>query len=1207
LPFLPRLQDTADLAEAQTSVRNHACPLTHLPKMNLQRSRRKRGIILNSEGWQKFQSAKLESEFQENYGERYTIEELSERAGLNPSTVAKILAREEGVDKQTLELFFRSFNSELNKSCYSNAASSQRQDWGEAACVSVFYGRTEELATLEQYLLRDRCRLVALLGMGGIGKTTLSVKLAKQIQDNFDYVIWRSLRDAPPVKAILANLIQFLSDKQVCETDLPESLGDRISRLIDYLRSSRCLLVLDNAESILASGSRVGQYLEGYSGYGELLKRVGEASHQSCLVLTSREKPKEVASLEGEALPVRSLRLSGLKEEEGQEIFKIKGVSGSESELRTLVEQYGGNALALKVVSTTIQDLFDGNITEFLQQNTAVFGDVRELLDQQFERLSNLEKDVMYWLAINREPVSLLELRSDIVSPVLQPKLLEALESLGRRTLVERSAALFTLQPVVMEYLTNRLIEQACEEIFTQNIELFRCYALMKATAKDYVKETQIRLILEPVIDGLLTALKNKRSIENQLTQILATLRETSPLEPGYTGGNILNLLCHLEVDLSGYDFSDLTVWQADTRGVNLHNVNFAHANLVRCVFAETLGGIFSVAFSPDGKVLATGDTNNEIRLYQVADGKQLLNCKGHTGWIWSVAFSPDGRVLASGSEDQTVKLWDSSTSLCLATLQEHNGGIWSVAFSPEGTMLASGSDDQTVKLWDVGTGGCLKTWQGHRNRVTSVAFNSQGTMLASGSDDQTVKLWDVGTGRCLQTLPGHNSGIRSVAFSPNGQMASGSDDQTVKLWDVATDLCLQTLQGHSDCINSVSFSLDGYTLASGSDDQTVKLWDANTGRCLTTLQGHRSRVWSVAFSPDRLTLASGGDDQTVRLWDASTGRCLNTLQSYVNGVWSVTFSPNGHLLASGSGDKTVKLWDTSSSQVLRTLRGHSNRVTSVAFNPQGTMLASGSDDKTVKLWDTSSSQVLRTLRGHSNRVTSVAFNPQGTMLASGSDDQTVKLWDVDTGRCLQTLQGHTDRVWFVAFSPQGKLLASVGHDQTVKLWDVGTSRCLATLLGHSSGIWSVTFSPDGHTLASSGVDQTIKLWDVSTGQCLTTLQGHTNCVYSVAFLDGCTLASGSGDQTVKLWDVSTGQCVKTLEGHAKLVWSVTFSPQGKTLASASEDETIKLWDVSTGQCLKTLRSARPYEGTNITGVTGLTEAQKATLKTLEAVEYQEK
>ncbi len=1079
--------------------------MTQLPKQ-----KRKRGLILTSEGLQKLQSGKITLEDQENYGNRYTLEDLSERVGVNSVTVSKVLSREEGVDKKTLEFFFQAFNLELDKADYTNSDKTRHLDWGEAIGASVFYGRTEEIAKLEHWILKDRCQIVAILGMGGMGKTSLCVKLVEQIKENFEYVIWRSLQDAPPVNMLLASLILFLSDQRETEAILPEGTAGRVTRLLHYLRQHRCLLILDNMESILRSGSRAGRYREGYEGYSELLKRLGQTEQQSCLILTSREKPKEVASMEGGGLCVRSFMLKGLLANDGQEILKIKGISAADYELRTLVELYGGNALALKVVATTIQDLFSGNVSEFLKQDAIVFGDIWDILEQQFERLSGLEKEIIYWLAINHEPISLAEIQKDIISALPLQKLLEIVESLVRRslvekastTLIEQSKALFTLQPVVMEYVINRLVQQVCEEVVTQKIELFRCHALMKATAKDYVKENQIHLILQPVIDQLLAVFRSKTTLENQLTQILITLRKISPLEQSYTAGNILNLLCHLETDLNGYDFSHLTVWQADLRNVNLHNVNFTNANLAKSVFAETLGGIHSVAFSPDGKLLATGDTNGEVRLYQVADGKQLFTCKGHTGWVWPVIFSPNGQVIASGGDDKTVKLWDINTGQCLATLQGHSGGIWSLTFSSDGGVLASGSEDTTVKLWDVGTTQCLHTLQGLGSQVWAVAFSPDNHTLAIGNNDQTVKLWDVNTNQCLKVLEGHTRKVQSLAFSPDGNMlASSSHDQTVKLWNINTGQCLHTFQGHIDLVNSVAFSTDGCNLATASDDQTIRLWDVNTGQCLKILQGHDTRVWGVAFSPDKQVLASASDDQTVRLWNVNTGRCLRVLQGRTSGIWSVAYSPrtsavnslSGCIFASGSNDQTLSLWNANTGKRLKTWRGHNNRVTSVSISPDGRILASASEDQIVKLWDITTGEYFKTLHGHTNRVWSVAFSPDNQTLASGSQDQIIRLWDITTGQCFKTLEGHTHRVWSVAFS----------------LWDVSTGNCVKTLQGHTKWVWSVAFSPDNQTLVSASEDATIKLWDVNSGECLETLKSPRHYEgMNIKGVTGVTLAT---------------------------------------------------------------------------------------------------
>jgi hypothetical protein len=470
-----------------------------------------------------------------------------------------------------------------------------RADWGEAMDVSVFYGRTEELATLKQWIVQDNCRLVGLLGMGGIGKTALSVKFAQHVQHEFNCVIWRSLQNAPPVNDILATLIQILSNQQETPANLPESTSDRITQLIEYLRSSHCLLILDNADSILQAGAVAGQYRPGYEGYGEFIKRVGETSHRSCLILTSCEKPQELAALEGETLPVRSLELTGLHEEEAWAIFQAKGTfTGTPEEWKALIQHYAGNPLALNMVASAIRDAFGSSISEFvkdLKAGTWPFADISQLLERQFNRLTSSELEVIYWLAINREPI----LKQDIICPTLTRQLPDTLKSLRRKFLVEKRIAdrlkpaptqtnsaagalvrtdsiqpafagfvciapdfqsvgnlpnqaisLFTLQPVFMEWVTNQLIAKVCEEIETGEIALFNSHPLPKIQAEVSLIDTEIRFILKPIMDRLLNRLKGKSNVENQLNKLLSQWQTKYPYTPGYTASNVRNLLGQL-------------------------------------------------------------------------------------------------------------------------------------------------------------------------------------------------------------------------------------------------------------------------------------------------------------------------------------------------------------------------------------------------------------------------------------------------------------------------------------------------------------------------------------------------------------------------------------------------------------------------------------------------------------------------------------
>src|SRR5712692_5149823 len=494
-----------------------------------------------------------------------------------------------------------------------------RVDWGDALDVPTFYGREEELALLSRWVGEARCRVVSVLGMGGIGKSALAVTVMHRVAAHFEVVIWRSLRDAPAGDALLNGCLQVLAPHLL--RDLPDSLEERLRLLMEQLRARRVLLVLDNLEMLLEEGEGTGRMRAGSEGYARLLRRIGETRRQSCLLLTSREKPADLVPLEGSRSPVRALRLAGLDAEAGAQLLTEKDVMGSPHDRERLVEVYAGNPLALNIVAQTIVELFGGEIVPFLAQGEVVFGGVRELLREQFERLSPLEQSVLLWLAILREPVSLEQLLVVLGTPRPPAQVLEAVDGLRRRSLIERGQrpGSFTLQSVVLEYVTTHLVAQASEEIEQGRLSLLIQYRLCEAQAKEYVRLTQERLLVAPLLARLQSAYRGYSDVEERLRFFLDQVRTWNQDAQGYGPANLVALLRLLRGDLRGLDLSRLALRGVYLQGVEMQDARLSGAVLQDSVFTEPFDAIMAVTISSTGQYWAAGGRRGEVRVWREA------------------------------------------------------------------------------------------------------------------------------------------------------------------------------------------------------------------------------------------------------------------------------------------------------------------------------------------------------------------------------------------------------------------------------------------------------------------------------------------------------------------------------------------------------------------------------------------------------------
>ena len=1079
-------------------------------------------------------------------------------------------------------------------------------DRGEMPSPPLLVGRDDELTQLRSVMLAAEetslARMIAIVGIGGVGKTALAAAMMPQLQAHFQIIIWRSLQNAPPLAELLEMLVKIVSQNQATR-------GDGLT-LLEYLRTYRCLIVLDNLETLL-NPHNLGRFLPEYADYGTLLEIIAEAEHQSCVLLTSREKPAMIATLTEKSENVHAFQLTGLNPQVAHPL--IKSLTGNTAVKTQLIQSYGGNPLALKIVAASIQELFEGNINTFLDCGITLFNGVRRLLDEQFNRIGVLEESIMYWLAINRDWTSVDQLQADIIPVVGMDAILEALEQLSWRNLVLRQQGTYTQQPVVMEYVTLRLINTLESELLSCNLDFFCRYALFKTTLKDYIGQTQVRLLIQPVAEILKRTFPTMVALQTQMRSLLEAIRHQTGGTSDYATGNLLNLCHSFSLDLTGWDCSNLSVWHGNFRNNSLQGVNLSGADLARCQFTDYCGALISASFNRDGTLLANGDTQGIIYLRRVDTGQVIHILQGHHSWIRELSFSPDNRVLASSSHDRTLKLWDVNSGLCLRTLEGHEEVMSTVAWSPDNSRLLSSSFDRTIKIWNPQSGECISTFQTEIHEITCSDWSRDGKhFLVCGA--QALEIRDSQTGQIIQQFEGHQAQVVFAHQNSKGdRIATTSQDATIKIWDTSTGQCLQTLSGPFPPSYCVIFHPNDEMIASGHLDGIVRLWDWQSGRCVRLLTGHHSLIWRNRFSPDGQYLASASDDCSLKLWDVATGDCLRTWKGYVGAVWSLAVKPQTQrtqssllaqpdtLIAAGIQEGNIDLWDYSAQRYVNGFEGHRNLIWSLAWQPQGALLASASGDGMIMIWNLQSGRSIRTIDDHQSIVSSVAWHPDGQSLASISVNGIAKIHSIHSGECQYTLR-HDCYLYSVAFHPNGTAIATGGQNGKIYLWDVNTEACVSTLSGHENSIWSLAWNQSGTQLASCAHDGTVRLWDLNT--CLHIFDANADWVWAIAWSpDETRLACGTQAGTVLIWDVTTKECIQVLRTDKSWVRAIAWLPDGHTIVAGCGDGMIHRWDIHTGDCQATVRAKRPYEGTHISNVTGISPAQRSSLIALGAID----
>lgn len=494
---------------------------------------------------------------------------------------------------------------------------------------------------------------------------------------------------------------------------------------------------------------------------------------------------------------------------------------------------------------------------------------------------------------------------------------------------------------------------------------------------------------------------------------------------------------------------------------------------------------INSLVFNLNGDTIALAKTDRRIRVLNVKTGKEQLTIErpqGDKSDINTLAFNPDGFILAAGEASGKIAFWDTVTGELVEDLDANLSEVRSIAFNNDGSILASGSaSDNVVRLWDTETLQQVQTLkpEGKIQGINNITFSADGGLLAAGCVDSTLQLWNVNTYQHIKTLTGHN-GVQSISFSPDLRTLASSDyDGTVRIWNLFTGETMRTIAefyGEYECFD---VSPDGKTIACQGENRTIYLFDAASGSIQKKIwrQSYRE-VWDIAYSPDGKTFA-GADIQDITLFDADTSKEKHRLEGHLEPVKCVAFSPDGNTIASGSEDKTVRLWNANTGELKHTLKAHQAQVDCVAFSPDGSTLASGSEDMFVYLWDTNTAERKIDIRKHGMRISDLSFSPDSKTIASAAYSPNIYLWDVATGKRDLFLRKNPSQIASIAFSPDGKYLAIGSTTKGIYIYDVSKKKIIHNYVMNNRWVERIAFASDGNRLVSL-VNGVLYLWDVS-------------------------------------------------------------------------------------------------------------------------------
>lgn len=586
--------------------------------------------------------------------------------------------------------------------------------------------------------------------------------------------------------------------------------------------------------------------------------------------------------------------------------------------------------------------------------------------------------------------------------------------------------------------------------------------------------------------------------------------------------------------------------------------------------------------FSPDGKKILV-NAGKLVNILDTQSGNLLVSYTGHTGAVVQSVFSSDGRRVASASINGIARVWDAADGRELLQLPAKNTAYNDISFSADGRWLATASNDRTAQVWDVGTGRPVYTLRGHRQAVAWVGFTKDGSKLLTRSDDSTAKVWELATGRLLYTLDGKDGYMSMAIISDDGSKAVTAHESEAIVWDLSTGKNIAELEVDNS-VNAVCMNKQGNLVVTGSSENNAMVWNIGEKQEKPLLlDGITFEISCESYNKDGTQILTGGTDGVVRLWDAASGQLLRGLVAHEGLVFAAEYSPDGKRIVSASNDSTIKIWDAITGRMIKSIKAHNGGVTLSHFSPDGLSIISASADFTIKIWDAKTFQLKKVL-ANKGALVYADFTPDNSKIVAvtyGDTDQSVAVWENNTWNKILFIPGNGYQVSALKVSADSKKLAFVREyiNQPLQVWGLDSLKMIRSFKKHGEIITTLCFTNDSQKLISASDDSTARLWDLQSGKLQKIFKAHTGPIENmVVSPDGNKLITGSWDNTAKIWDINSGNLICTLTGHTYVVKGMIFSPDNRYVITQSTDNTLKKWDAATGELFYTFFATGPYD-----------------------------